>query len=424
MVQGLRGAEIGDWELAMADHASPRLTDERLRTWLDADQLSRERLCQALLALDRRFQTVRPRQPRGGPDQGRDLEAEMPNVGRVWAAIGFQNSVGDTPVEQSQEVRKFQSDLTRALQESPGPSGFVFMTNVNLTAPQKDALVSEARRRGMKFCEVFDRERLRILLDAPDGLAARFQHLGIALSDAEQAAFFARWGGALQDVITESFDVVRRSLARIEFHHEKQRPLRHLAFQLGFSRAVRAQDLPHVRAVLSLETLGARPAISALHLGVCNDDGRWSRVDAAIGTALVGALWTDNAAAAVTRFQKIRPEPMTSLTAHGGYSEWGITEQQPTLGELDESLFAFFVSKSVADLVQQIDIIGNEYLLWQSARADLDISPADSPPTWPYTFSPAELDDPWMRIMPKTGAGRLVFSAETPRRLYDAQVVP
>jgi hypothetical protein len=55
----------------------PQETDQRLRSWLDTNQLARERLCQAILALDERFSLVRLRQPRGGPDEGRDLEAQF-----------------------------------------------------------------------------------------------------------------------------------------------------------------------------------------------------------------------------------------------------------------------------------------------------------------------------------------------------------
>lgn len=48
---------------------TPRVTDERLRSWLDGNQLDRERMCQALLNLDQRFRDVRPLHPRGGPDE-------------------------------------------------------------------------------------------------------------------------------------------------------------------------------------------------------------------------------------------------------------------------------------------------------------------------------------------------------------------
>ena len=50
-------------------------TDQRLKNYLDTNQLAREQMCLAVLAIDRRFSNVKPRHPRGGPDGGRDIEA-------------------------------------------------------------------------------------------------------------------------------------------------------------------------------------------------------------------------------------------------------------------------------------------------------------------------------------------------------------
>jgi hypothetical protein len=84
----------------------PQDTDQRLRSWLDTNQLGRERLCQAILALDERFTSVRPRQPRGGSDKGRDLEAQFLDGRGVFGAIGFQNSVSDSQSERTTGNRK------------------------------------------------------------------------------------------------------------------------------------------------------------------------------------------------------------------------------------------------------------------------------------------------------------------------------
>jgi hypothetical protein len=98
---------------------SPRLTDERLKSWLDNNHLDRERLCQAVMALDRRFTDVRLRQPKGakgGPDGGRDLEANiLEDHSPIWGAIGFLNSPSDSPANRRQIKQKFKSDVARAL---------------------------------------------------------------------------------------------------------------------------------------------------------------------------------------------------------------------------------------------------------------------------------------------------------------------
>ena len=176
-------------------------TDERLRSWLDTNQLARERLCQAILSLASRFHEVRPRNPRGGPDGGRDLEAIFHDGRKVWAAIGFQNSVSDSPHNKKQASKKYHADLKRALEEKSDLKVFVFFCNVALTAGEKSALAKHARKQGIEETDVFDRERIRIVLDSPEGLSIRFQYLDLELSSAEQSAFFARWGSDIESLI-------------------------------------------------------------------------------------------------------------------------------------------------------------------------------------------------------------------------------
>ena len=86
------------------------------------------------------------------------------------------------------------------------------MTNINLTIGEKDEMIGEAKKAGLLYCEIFDRERLRILLDSPDGFSIRFQYLGISLSEEEQASFFAKWGDDIQSVISTGFPMLTGSL--------------------------------------------------------------------------------------------------------------------------------------------------------------------------------------------------------------------
>src|SRR5947209_15645480 len=111
----------------------PQLTDERLRHWLDSNQLARERLCQVVLSLDRRFSDVRPRHPRGGPDGGRDLEATFEGGRAAFGAIGFRNSATDSPTDKRWVIKKFKADLESGL-TATSLKVFVFFTNVHLTA--------------------------------------------------------------------------------------------------------------------------------------------------------------------------------------------------------------------------------------------------------------------------------------------------
>ncbi|MEM9463451.1 MAG: hypothetical protein AAGF11_55435 [Myxococcota bacterium] len=161
----------------------PYQTDERLKSYLDTNQLHREQMCCAILAADHRFSEVRPRHPRGGPDEGRDIEAVYRDDQKAFGAVGFINQANDSKEQKRRIKSKFMDDLASALGATVRPDAFVFFTNVNFTIGEKGELVQKAKASGIPFCEIFDRERLRIELDSPDGFSTRFQYLGIALSD-------------------------------------------------------------------------------------------------------------------------------------------------------------------------------------------------------------------------------------------------
>src|SRR5947207_6752172 len=159
-----------------------RLTEERLRTWALAQE-ERERLCLGVLALDPRFSDVKPRRPKGGPDGGRDIEAVFDNREIVWGAVGFRANATDSAEDKLWVTQKIKADVTSAKTANPQLWGFVFFTNVDLTPGDLISLEQLVRENGLSFVEIFYRERLRIVLDSPRGLALRYQHLGISLSE-------------------------------------------------------------------------------------------------------------------------------------------------------------------------------------------------------------------------------------------------
>lgn len=230
---------------------SHRDTDERLRTRLNADQVGRERLCAALLATDRAYSRVEPMRPEGGPDGGRDLQALRDGV-IVWGAVGFQNSVTDSSEDKRLAKAKFRGDLDVALSRNPELKGFAFFTNVDLTQSERAELEEAARKRGVPFVDVYWRERIRQILDTPEGLALRFQYLSMPLSDAEQAGFFARFGADLQDVVTQQN---RSVLTRLEFLHHVSRPLWDIRVFLVLRERYAIDDIGNFRALAELHTL-------------------------------------------------------------------------------------------------------------------------------------------------------------------------
>ncbi len=89
--------------------------------------------------MDRSYSHVDPQRPEGGPDGGRDIEAFRDGI-EVWGAVGFQNSVSDSPDDKRQAKAKFIADLETALARKPELKGFAFFTNVDLTDTERNAL--------------------------------------------------------------------------------------------------------------------------------------------------------------------------------------------------------------------------------------------------------------------------------------------
>src|SRR5258706_1560149 len=153
----------------------PYETDERLKGFLDTNQLLREQLCAALLSVDPRFSNLRAQHPRGGPDGGADITATYKLTLDAIAAVGFVNQATDSPTHRRSASKKFASDLERSLSRSRVPDAFVFFTNVSLTNTQKVKLTDMGYSAGLSHCDIIDREQMRLRLDSSEGLAIRYQ---------------------------------------------------------------------------------------------------------------------------------------------------------------------------------------------------------------------------------------------------------
>ena len=166
-----------------------------------------------------------PRRPKGGPDGGRDIEAIYQGATVVWGAVSFRNGGGADDSARQEAVEKFKSDLDRAVTENSSLTAFVFFTNVDLTPARIESLKAYAQGRNIKNIDIFDMERLRHVLDSPEGLIARLQYLDIPMSATEQAALVAKFGNQLQNAVTARFDRVERTLEQMERFLQFQKPL-------------------------------------------------------------------------------------------------------------------------------------------------------------------------------------------------------
>lgn len=230
-----------------------RLTEERLKSHLDGRQPDRERMCLSLLRLNKLYSKIVTVRPDGGPDQGRDLECTFD--GEIcYGAVGFVNHANDSAQQIRLIKKKFKKDLDAALTTEPRLRSFVFFTNVDLTQSNRQDMLKYASEKGMKHVDLFYRDRMRVLLDSPEGYATRLSFLDIPLSDAEQKDFFSRFGSEIQDLIVGRLLTVEYRLEELEFRNW----LRGSCFSIG----VRV----NLKAYYRVEGQASIPYRFALHL--------------------------------------------------------------------------------------------------------------------------------------------------------------
>lgn len=429
-------------------------TDERLKKYLDTNQLHREQLCLAVLALDKRFTNVRPRQPRGGPDGGRDIEAQYRGTELAYGAVGFLNQAEDIEDKKKIIRSKFSDDLESAWNAKPRPSVFVFFTNINFTVGEQDKLMMQAHQKGFSACEILDRERLRIGLDSPDGFAARFQFLNIPMSDSEQASFFAKWGDEIQSVIATGFQEVHSTLSQLLFLQEAGRPISGLHFQFTLDREYEATEIMHFRAFCSVYLREPKLGIWGLLIGKTDkadrfrtdiQEGRDNRPGIALGIASgqwkvgwfdkleqadptgldeevndapltyeligcssgVGAKKVKNLAVSYTTDSFIRIEPVLSLM------------------DFDQCTLMPILNKSLAEKLESIRIYANGYMLLDLKKTSFGIDDSEFDLELDGAFSEDELSDPWVRIRPTEfcSAFNLSFTENVPVRMFKSKKV-
>jgi hypothetical protein len=432
----------------------PYETDERLKGYLDTNQLHREQLCLSVLAIDKRFSDVRPRHPRGGPDGARDIDAVYQGEQRVFGAVGFVNQANDSDEHKKKASKKFRSDLTEALQQDPAPAVFVFFTNVNLGVGEKDKLIKYAKGQTLAHAEIFDRERIRIALDSADGLSLRFQYLQIPLSEAEQASFFARWGDDIQSMISSGFGAIEKSLNRIHFLQEAMLPLTHLSAVLGLDKEYSGIEIGHFRAFALFRYITPIQNVLSIMFGSSDNSERQdarsaadlSRGRSGIAYSICAAQWDqrvpepeDGPSSVGTLkepqdevtdefyFQKVGSsssvgrDRVKGININYNKSTFLRIDSGPCLMDLNESIFIFILNKRLAEKVNFIRVFANEYKLADITkdRFYIDETPWDT--KLPFIFSADELADPWVRLRPKNASAfRIDFSEQTPRRFYDA----
>jgi hypothetical protein len=427
-------------------------TDERLKSYLDTNQLHREQLCLTVLALDRRFTNVRPRHPRGGPDGGRDIEAQFRGTELAYGAVGFVNQGADVDEKKKTIRAKFGEDLNSAWDANPRPSVFVFFTNVNFTVGEKSNFVDQARAKGFAVCDILDRERLRIALDSPDGFAARFQFLNIAMSESEQASFFAKWGDEIQSVITTGFQEVHSTLSQLLFLQEAGRPISGLHVQFELDREYDATEIAHFRAFCSVYLREPKLGILGLLIGKTDKadrfrtdikQGREERPGVASGVA--SGQWkvawggtseeqhsSESGVDDTNDTEKYSPigcgsgigmQSVKHLVV--SYTTDSFIRFQPVLSlmDFDECTLMPILNKSLAEKLEGIRIFANGYMLLDLDKNAFVIDNSSFELDLGEAFSKDELSDPWVRIRPGkfSSAFNFSFGDNIPVRMFKSK---
>jgi hypothetical protein len=400
-----------------------QLTDERLRTWL-TDQSDCERMCISVLTMQPDYTNVRPRRPVGGPDGGRDIEAVYKNKYVVWGAVGFRRKVTDSNEDEKWVKNKYKGDLASAQEQKPDLWGFVFFTNVDLTPGEVNDLEEYSHNCGIAFTDIFYRERLRIALDSPIGLAFRFQYLDISMNLAEQQAFFAHWGSQFDRFLQEGFDAIDRKLSRLEFLNECSKPLKRLHLVIQLKQACTPDELGHFRFLAQLLDLFQQEPFPRLFIAGRDAYGTWHSSEGSQQTVEVkslawsahpeeelqntimggGALKTDQ----IEVFAMIHKLGYVPKIAKDGLFK--------TLGNLDGLSLSMYMTKPLFEQMSRVALIANDYVIVNEPVDNLYIRDEPKLVPWLEELSMDQQSVPWGIVLCRTG-WNLNFSQYTPMKL-------
>ena len=347
-------------------------------------------MCLALLPLLGPYTSEQPRRPKGGADDGRDIECLYQGNIPVWGAVGFRNGGGNDSEARRSAEDKFELDLNSALTENPSLAGFLFFTNVDLTIARREKLVQLAQSKNVKIVEIFDMERLRHVLDSPEGLIARLQYLDIPMSPTEQAALVGKFGNQLQNAVTSRFDRVERTLAQMERFLDFQKPLLRLDAYIQLSQPVTSAMIGNEAVLMrveGLENISKRSAILCV-----NDFGHAEATNTLVARAYV---WGEESASTALSLA-------ASISALSGvmvsYNELSLTvgSQRVRIADMTLLHFEAHCTAGLRDKILRIYVDANGYELISSLADGMGEMPEYK---WNETLPYKVADKQWVRLV-------------------------
>lgn len=399
-----------------------RNTDERLRYHLNARQADRERMCVALLAIDRAYSQIEPRLPEGGPDGGRDLQCIINGV-KCFGAVGFKNDADDSDRQIREITSKFEGDLNSAIGAEPNLKAFVFFTNVNLPPATQEHLKTFARSKGISHVDIYWRERIRILLDNVEGFAIRNSFLDIALSDAEQKVFFSRFGSDIQNAITGGLDSIEKRIEELAFQNWCRGQCRSMNVVVKLKKLYQYKGADHEPFRFALRLHRVRMyGEGELYLGCCSEI---RQREIAADYLVKEFHFIDSDLFAPNNKQKsVYPARQQSIgvgfsSVHFGMAFKPTNAISPEYGlrisDLKEYVVDFYCDAAWAEKVERVEVWYDHYLASEfvnDGRIER-VRIVDEIPNWPQEYSdlsarPAEFWSGWPFILDRVCRRRRV----------------
>ena len=417
-------------------------TETRLKSYLDTNQQGRERMCLQILALDKNYSDIHPRHPKGGKDQGRDIEATYKDDVLCFCGVGFVNGACDS-IEQKREInKKFLSDLNNAIEHARSEKldlkGFVFFTNIELTVGERELLINEAKKAGLVRCEIYHRERMSIALNSPEGYAIRFNFLNIHLTEAEQASFFSKWGDDIQSVISNGFLEQKTAIDRMIFLQESRLPINYLSVGYKLKREYKSEEIEHFRIVSEFVFVDAldfedNKYVMGLNLFRADNPNRYRKEKEATTPGFKYGLSGCTTLRLVNETGTLNErEFMINSSSSMGYEKLNYIGMDYANGELvrfppvirinnlDKSHFIPMISENLCDKIDSIEVYANGYILAKFFSKDLtfrDIN-EETLKDFPANLSEEESKIKWKFVEDINGCiFQFDFIGNTPKRI-------
>lgn len=420
-------------------------TEQKLKNYLATDQLKQERLCLAILSLNKKFSNITPRHPYGGPDHGRDIQAIYENNYICFIAVGFKQDANDSTEQINQIKKKFNDDLNNALsnakKEQIDLKGFIFFTNLKLTVEIIAELKQTAINAGLFYCDIYNREQILQILNTPDGYAIRFEFLDITLTEEEQKSFFAKWGNDIRSIISNGFGQQKKAIDRMIFLQESLLPLDNLSVLLKLKREYKAEEIGYFRIVIFLSIPSLKKIddnTDVVKIVLCQTDNSsrlgndFNKSKSGIDKGISGydGFGVYNNTLKDKNFRYFQMSTSSGIGQESvrsfylDYSPNAILRIPPEfkIADFDKAFFMSCISENLCDKIDSLHIFMNSYEVFNVNSKELVFENImeNTFDDFPVMFTDEELKIPWKRTFYKNGNSiQLDFTSNTPKRICD-----